>query len=48
MLGDFVVAPFLISQCYNRSGTPKRFPLVVAPFLISQCYNTTTRATATA
>ena len=34
-----VVAPFLISQCYNcdnLNGVP--IP-VVAPFLISQCYN---------
>ena len=37
-----VVAPFLISQCYNGiDGDPhKRW--VVAPFLISQCYNTST------
>ena len=34
-----VVAPFLISQCYNnRYRRFYRFG-VVAPFLISQCYN---------
>ena len=35
-----VVAPFLISQCYNPDGKALGIPLVVAPFLISQCYNT--------
>ena len=34
-----VVAPFLISQCYNRGATTFRGIWVVAPFLISQCYN---------
>ncbi len=34
-----VVAPFLISQCYNKSIYRPPFPAVVAPFLISQCYN---------
>ena len=34
-----VVAPFLISQCYNEEGEVTRAWLVVAPFLISQCYN---------
>ena len=34
-----VVAPFLISQCYN-DGIEQGFTrFVVAPFLISQCYN---------
>ena len=34
-----VVAPFLISQCYNTISTPICAWFVVAPFLISQCYN---------
>ena len=34
-----VVAPFLISQCYNGYIKHKEGNLVVAPFLISQCYN---------
>ena len=34
-----VVAPFLISQCYNRLNQQLIEQLVVAPFLISQCYN---------
>ena len=34
-----VVAPFLISQCYNQRNSGKRSGGVVAPFLISQCYN---------
>ena len=34
-----VVAPFLISQCYNIMVLHNRAVIVVAPFLISQCYN---------
>ena len=34
-----VVAPFLISQCYNTKITQAIENRVVAPFLISQCYN---------
>ena len=34
-----VVAPFLISQCYNRLPVSEYALRVVAPFLISQCYN---------
>ena len=34
-----VVAPFLISQCYNCRLASVLFIAVVAPFLISQCYN---------
>ena len=34
-----VVAPFLISQCYNPANVLIKFDCVVAPFLISQCYN---------
>ena len=34
-----VVAPFLISQCYNTNCKPPMTFSVVAPFLISQCYN---------
>ena len=37
-----VVAPFLISQCYNIIDGVKHGLFVVAPFLISQCYNTST------
>ena len=37
-----VVAPFLISQCYNALGVGAFRVRVVAPFLISQCYNTST------
>ena len=37
-----VVAPFLISQCYNGTFVLERDENVVAPFLISQCYNTST------
>ncbi len=36
-----VVAPFLISQCYNLLPFYKLAFFVVAPFLISQCYNAT-------
>ena len=36
-----VVAPFLISQCYNFRNERKTDKKVVAPFLISQCYNDT-------
>ena len=36
---DFVVAPFLISQCYNQAASGAASSQVVAPFLISQCYN---------
>ena len=34
-----VVAPFLISQCYNVVFELVQCDEVVAPFLISQCYN---------
>ena len=34
-----VVAPFLISQCYNYEVERPLYFRVVAPFLISQCYN---------
>ena len=34
-----VVAPFLISQCYNLNEADTSSFRVVAPFLISQCYN---------
>ena len=34
-----VVAPILISQCYNRYKNAVRRGKVVAPILISQCYN---------
>ena len=34
-----VVAPFLISQCYNGFNSVRIVRTVVAPFLISQCYN---------
>ena len=34
-----VVAPFLISQCYNLAAHQHPHAGVVAPFLISQCYN---------
>ena len=34
-----VVAPFLISQCYNTALSEAINANVVAPFLISQCYN---------
>ena len=37
-----VVAPFLISQCYNQIEFYRWRKFVVAPFLISQCYNTPT------
>ena len=37
-----VVAPFLISQCYNAGILRFHAGYVVAPFLISQCYNTPT------
>ena len=39
MFCSYVVAPFLISQCYNLTGIRSIEPIVVAPFLISQCYN---------
>ena len=39
MLVYDVVAPFLISQCYNFEDYYYLYYLVVAPFLISQCYN---------
>ena len=38
-----VVAPFLISQCYNESLLIDALADVVAPFLISQCYNASVR-----
>ena len=34
-----VVAPILISQCYNKRFKPNLYGDVVAPILISQCYN---------
>ena len=34
-----VVAPILISQCYNPPPKSDTLGLVVAPILISQCYN---------
>ena len=34
-----VVAPILISQCYNFPSLPFAGDVVVAPILISQCYN---------
>ena len=34
-----VVAPFFISQCYNRKEEIHKMRMVVAPFFISQCYN---------
>ncbi len=34
-----VVAPFLLSQCYNFIPIALRSRCVVAPFLLSQCYN---------
>ena len=39
MGGKAVVAPFLISQCYNPALRLLPEFFVVAPFLISQCYN---------
>ena len=38
-MSDYVVAPFLISQCYNELVERATVIRVVAPFLISQCYN---------
>ena len=38
-MGVMVVAPFLISQCYNKIYMHSWEFAVVAPFLISQCYN---------
>ena len=35
----FVVAPILISQCYNHKNRLISYRKVVAPILISQCYN---------
>ncbi len=34
-----VVAPILISQCYNKLNASNIVHTVVAPILISQCYN---------
>ena len=34
-----VVAPILISQCYNTKSPTLQPKQVVAPILISQCYN---------
>ena len=34
-----VVAPILISQCYNFRSWFFAWLIVVAPILISQCYN---------
>ncbi len=34
-----VVAPILISQCYNKNFLGGSEKYVVAPILISQCYN---------
>ena len=39
MAGRFVVAPILISQCYNFVTYAGYLIAVVAPILISQCYN---------
>ena len=39
MINGLVVAPFLISQCYNLGRSVSVKQMVVAPFLISQCYN---------
>ena len=39
-----VVAPFLISQCYNFGDIRHVAGVVVAPFLISQCYNSVAAA----
>ncbi|EKY05549.1 hypothetical protein HMPREF9120_01803 [Neisseria sp. oral taxon 020 str. F0370] len=39
LLLNQVVAPSLISQCYNCSRRLYALSLVVAPSLISQCYN---------
>ena len=39
MARSCVVAPFLISQCYNGIRNVEVSYRVVAPFLISQCYN---------
>ena len=39
MRAELVVAPFLISQCYNHNSRANNKSVVVAPFLISQCYN---------
>lgn len=36
-----VVAPILISQCYNAERVDRLNLSVVAPILISQCYNIT-------
>ena len=33
------IAPFFISQCYNKQATQDKVQVVVAPFFISQCYN---------
>ena len=38
-VNSMVVAPFLISQCYNIDPDQYEKIIVVAPFLISQCYN---------
>ncbi len=37
-----VVAPILISQCYNAERVDRLNLSVVAPILISQCYNNQT------
>ena len=39
MLCFLAVAPFLISQCYNKKAGYGGDVIAVAPFLISQCYN---------
>ena len=41
-LNAVVVAPILISQCYNTLSSLTACMRVVAPILISQCYNTPT------
>ena len=40
-LNAVVVAPILISQCYNTLSSLTACMRVVAPILISQCYNLT-------
>ena len=40
ILDIYVVAPILISQCYNETLKQEYMNSVVAPILISQCYNT--------
>ncbi len=42
-----VVAPILISQCYNIKNAQYKKSKVVAPILISQCYNNLPKQTNT-